>query len=422
MTEEPVQEPECPCLPGGLIPVGQWKTPETSVRRSLKDAFRHLLAQIHAGVATGDRKFESLDNLPELSRSKLQTLAPQPDYPKLAGALSSALEDARSDGTVDQKVTFLVAAPFSGVRSALECFPELEPTQIGAHGPWTVIVPPENLLMDDQGAHEWWGRQDLSRPWIIPELADFWLRHLSGLALIRELLRRVAGGGLGPGVIGCSSWCWQFWSAYFQDVHFAPLTPAPLDAAGLGAWFEFHASKAGQQAVIARMADDGLCVLPMPEQGDGKKHKRSGYLRDLASAARGNPGVALAIWQRSLRARPEEEAQAEDPGQEAAGNARATRFWVVPFDQLGLPIVPQTQGDNIGLVLHALLLHDGLDALSLALVTGIPESELSFVLARLVRSELIEQQAAGQGWMVTALGYPSVRRHLQSWGFPVDML
>ncbi|PHQ27567.1 hypothetical protein CLH62_04965 [Marinobacter guineae] len=409
-------------MPGALIPFDQWKAPETSVRRSLKDAFRHALAQIRAGVAPEAGAFESLDSLPELSRSKLQTLAPQPDYPKLAGALLRSLEDARSDGNAYQNVTFLVAAPFSGIRSALGFFPELEPAKIGVHGPWSVIVPPENLLVDDQGAREWWGRQDLSTPWVIPELADFWLRHLSGLALIRELLRRVAAGGLGPGVIGCSSWCWQFWSAYFQDVHFAPLTPEPLDAAGIGAWFEFHASQAGQRTVIVRMTDDGHYVLPMAEQGEGKKRKHSRYLRDLASAARGNPGVALAIWQRSLRARPEEEAQSEDPGQGVAESTKVTRFWVVPFDQLGLPIVPQTQGDNIGLVLHALLLHDGLNASSLALVTGIPEGELSFILARLARSELIEQQAAGEGWMVTALGYPSIRRHLDSWGFPVDML
>lgn len=37
-------------MPGGLIPVEQWKVPETSVRRSLKDALRHALAQIRAGV------------------------------------------------------------------------------------------------------------------------------------------------------------------------------------------------------------------------------------------------------------------------------------------------------------------------------------------------------------------------------------
>ena len=52
-------------MPGGLIPVEQWKVPETSVRRSLKDALRHALAQIRAGVVAEKEVFESLDNLPE---------------------------------------------------------------------------------------------------------------------------------------------------------------------------------------------------------------------------------------------------------------------------------------------------------------------------------------------------------------------
>lgn len=56
----------------------------------------------------------------------------------------------------------------------------------------------------------------------------------------------------------------------------------------------------------------------------------------------------------------------------------------------------------------------------LGLVTGIREPELGFVLARLARSDLIEQTEAGNCWKVTALGYPSIRRHLQGWGFPVD--
>ena len=61
-----------------------------------------------------------------------------------------------------------------------------------------------------------------------------------------------------------------------------------------------------------------------------------------------------------------------------------------------------------------------LDASHLQLVTGVAEHEAGFVLARLARADLIEQQSSGGRWQVTAQGYPSIRRHLQSWGFPVD--
>lgn len=420
MKEKPVEKSESVGMPGGLIPVEQWRVPETSVRRSLKDSFRHALAQIGAGVVPDNETFESLDNLPELSVEKLESFAPRPDFLELAGTLSGALEDRMSKDVVRHGVTLLVAPPFSGIRPTLECFPQVEQQRHCEAKQWSLIVPPENLLLDDQGAWEWWDRQDLSRPWVIPELADFWLRHLSGLTLVRELLRRVAAGGLAPGVIGCSSWCWQFWSSYLEDAHFAPVTASPMGAAELGTWFESLTGGGSNKLITARMADDGLWVLPMADESDGKKRKHSGFLRDLASVARGNPGVALAIWRRALRARPEEETDTKEPGEVSGNSGGVAKVWVVPFDQLGLPTVPQSKGDNIGLLLHALLLHDGLDSSDLQLVTGVAEHEMGFVMARLARLELIEYEASDACWRVTAHGYPSIRRHLQSWGFPVD--
>lgn len=189
------------------------------------------------------------------------------------------------------------------------------------------------------------------------------------------------------------------------------------------------------KSIRARMADDGRRVLPSTGQSEAGSQKPSGFLRDLVAAARGNPGVALAIWRRALRARPEEpsaERELSADGKSSAatppvasnapapGNDRSTQVWVVPFDKLGLPTVPQAGGDGLGLVLHALLLHNGLDVAALALVTGMPESEVSFAVARLARAELIYRQSPGAPWTVTADGYPSIRRNLQSWGFPVD--
>ena len=406
-------------MPKGLISVEQWSMPEVSVRRSLKDSLRQVLAQIRAGVVSEKDIFESIDNLPELPSTKLDSLAPPPDITELAETLSNALEELDSNHGLVNRATLLVAPPFSGIRSALGCFSELEQHHEGEAGQWSLILPPENLLLDDQGARAWWDSQDLSRPWVIPELADFWLRHLSGLALVRELLRRIISGGLAPGVIGCSSWCWQFWTSYFKEAHLSPVTPSSMSAGELGEWFESLAAGDNHKSINARMVDDGRWVLPTAGDDDGKKRKHSRFLRDLASAARGNPGVALAIWRRALRDRPEE-AGSRESDQDSSSRDAVDQAWVVPFDQLGLPAVPQSEGDAIGLVLHALLLHDGLDASHLQLVTGISERETGFVLARLSRADLIEQEASRGSWNVTAHGYPSIRRYLQSWGFPVD--
>eukprot|EP00163_Fabomonas_tropica_P034282 TRINITY_DN9412_c0_g1_i1.p1 TRINITY_DN9412_c0_g1~~TRINITY_DN9412_c0_g1_i1.p1 ORF type:complete len:297 (-),score=14.22 TRINITY_DN9412_c0_g1_i1:420-1310(-) len=284
---------------------------------------------------------------------------------------------------------------------------------------WRVIAPPDELLMDDVSARQWWDRQDLEQPWVIPELADFWLRHTSGLALVKELLSRLSAGTAGPGIVGCSSWCWQFWRGYSPDLHISPRCPAPLDAEKLGLWLEELSHQSGRRPVIARMTNDGLYVLPLEDDRAGKKLKRSSFLRDLASTSRGIHGVALAIWQRALRARPEEEAEQEEDAV-VDGKGRFPQCWVAPLDQLSFPVMPQSNGRELGFVLHALLLHDGLDESSLSLVAGLSDHVVAHVLSRLARADIVSCSEPGGHWHVTALGYLTVRRHLQSWGFPVD--
>lgn len=416
------------CLPGGLIPAEQWAQPQTSVRRSLKDAIRHLLTQLQAGVSQAEEPFESMDDLPELSAAQQRRLAPEPDYSRQAEAIACGLKQARSEGSLSREVVCLVAPPFSGVQQALGLLPE-----VGTSGPtesgddeWSIIEPPNTLSFGDHDASEWWDSQDLSRPWVIPELADFWLRSLSGLALVRELFRRIANGDTSAGIVGCSSWCWRYWGHYLENAQMSPWTPAAMDAERLGVWFSYLASGKGKSSVVARMTGDGLYVLPTAEAAEaekskrGKKRKYSTFLRDLAATSRGNPGVALAIWQRSLRAQPDDDAKLEQSDDEPNTRSRAADCWVVPLGRLSLPSMPQSKESVTGFVLHGLLLHNGLDMTSLEAVTGVSTYELSLVLSRLKRAELVVCDPADGRWQVTPIGYPTVRRHLQSWGFPLD--
>jgi len=407
-----------PSLPGGLIHVDQWKLPEASVRRTLRDALRHLMSQLRAGIAPDEEPFQSLDDLPLLSDRQVRHIAPHPDFASVAEAILASLDDMRQSETLRKDVALVVAPPFAGIREALVRLPGLEAGfRGGKAAPWQLIVPPENLLLNREQASRWWDGQDLSGPWVIPELADFWLRHTSGLALVRELLQRIAAGTVGPGLLGCSSWCWQFWESYLPDAHFGALTPAPLDAEQLGRWLEHLANSGDRRPLTARMTDDGLYVLPAGDLPDEASRKHSGFLRDLATAARGIPGVALAIWQRSLRARPEDRIEEDGSLGQDAGDRHC---WVVPLDQLSLPAMPQSSDRTIGFILHALLLHDGLDEERIALVTGLGEPEIQLALSRLSRSDVVHLSEPSGHWHVTPLGYATVRRHLQSWGYPVD--
>ncbi|MEQ9544593.1 MAG: hypothetical protein RIK85_01145 [Marinobacter sp.] len=403
------EETNHPQLPGGLIPLEEWRLPETSVHRSIKDAIRNTWAQVSAGLSPDDEAFQSLDDLPALSLGQIERFAPDPDYGRIARLLLQSVAESQ----VNNPVSVLVAPPFSGVRKALQLL--ADDNSVGSR---RLIKPPDNLLMSDSDAGEWWDACDFSAPWVIPELADFWLRHRSGLALVRELLRRVAAEEVGEGLIGCSSWCWQFWSYYLPDARFQPLTPAPMDAGKLGLWLGSLAAPASESGVVARMADTGLWVLPSDPGALGEGQKSANFLRDLAALSRGIPGVALGVWQKALRARPEEEQrESHESGDRQWERAQC---WIAPLNKLSLPVVPSAAGRGLEFILHALLLHDGLGEDRLELVTGMKGHEVAPALNRLLRADLIEYHESDGVWRVTPLGYPAIRRQLQSGGFPVD--
>ncbi len=448
-----------PLLPGGLIPIDKWVLPGASVSRTLVGTARYWLEQLRAEITRGDESFESLDGLPELSAEQLQKIAPEPDYAAHAKTVAEAIQRLRDEDRCHRSVLMLVAPPFTGVAQALRCFPNYKTTradqksseQTAGKG-YRLILPPATLLMGEEAARQWWQSQPMDQPWVISELAAFWRRHHDGLALVQELLRLLAADQAGEGVIGCSSWCWQFWSSYYPDAQLTPWVPAPLTDERLGVWLQQLAGRNNQQVPVVRTTTDGLYVLPLEQPGDcasdKKKRKHANLFRNLAADSRGIPGVALAIWQRALRARPEVDAAAdqnkkagEEKSELSGNNAHS---WVAPLGQLRLPVMPASPERNLGLVLHALLLHDGLSIEDLSLVTAIQEPDLSLALSRLMRADIIsantsvigaiehrpsadletpagEMDSESNVWRVTPLGYPTTRRHLQSWGFPVDV-
>lgn len=447
-------------LPGGLIPIEEWALPGASVSRTLLGTVRYWLEQLRTEISRGDESFESLDGLPELSAEQLQKIAPEPDYAAHGQAVADAIQGLRSEDQRRRSVLMLVAPPFSGVAQALRHFPNCTTVSAGqnvsesmASKGYRLILPPDNLLMDEDAARQWWQNQPLDQPWVISELGAFWRRHHDGLALVQELLRLLAADQAGEGVIGCSSWCWQFWSSYYPDAQLTPWVPAPLTDERLGVWLQQLARCNSEQVPVVRTAADGLYVLPLEASDDcasnkekNKKRKYASLLRNLAADSRGIPGVALAIWQRALRARPEVDADdvADESKEQSTHSDNDANSWVVPLGQLRLPVMPVSPERNFGLVLHALLMHDGLSTVDLALVTAIQEPDLSLALARLQRADIISASApvvdkaghvpnvnleASVGeidvkskvWCVTPLGYPTTRRHLQSWGFPLDV-
>ena len=177
--------------------------------------------------------------------------------------------------------------------------------------------------------------------WALPALERCYLRNANGLALVRGFLDLAFSGALGPGVIGCDSWAW----AYLQRICSWPATPVltlqAFDGAALTALL-LQPEAQPAQAVRFLSAHSGTSLLPEPEDG-------------------------------------EEDAQAPEPRAPASD-----------------------AGDETALVLHALLLHNGLEAPLLATLLPIAAAHLNLQLLQLHALGLVERQDADR-WQVTPL-------------------
>ncbi|MDX1457255.1 MAG: hypothetical protein R3276_06675 [Marinobacter sp.] len=405
MTDEDRTYQGNPALPGGLIPLAEWRLPAASVQHTLKDGLRSAWGRLRQGVRTDEIGINTGAEITSVSQLQLRRLAPDPDWSVRAKALAVALDELNTT----QATNFLVAPPFSGLRQPLLCLAEQRQ--------WQVIAPPGNLLMGQEEAVAWWDALPLDRPWVIPDLAKFWLRHYAGLSLVRALFNRVISGQCAPGVVGCSSWCWSFWYRYLDDLSVSAFTPAPMMAEDLSLWLDRLPDGSLKSPLRVRKSNNGYWVLPIKEQQDTNGSRHSTYLKDLSALARGNPGVALAIWQRALRVKPDEPQPEAEANSGESKDAGTRDCWVVPLDQVSLPSLSSISQPAIQL-LHGMLLHDGLDSKRLSLVTGLPDLEVQGALRILQRHDLVER--CEDDWQVTPQGYPWIRRQLQSEGYPVD--
>ncbi|WP_336366200.1 hypothetical protein [Marinobacter sp. C2H3] len=408
MTDTADTDPFAELLPGGLVLLEHWQAPEISVQRTVKGAFRHWLEQFQGGgPEPGLDGPEERDDLPALADEALDRIAPPVERAmapaRLGDELRRALDQIRSVSHSALNTVAIVAPPFCGVAPALAALADLEDEG------WRVLPAPPHRRLTATEAHRWWSEQDLSGRWVIPELAHYWLRHPDGLALVSALFERLARAGAEPdgseGLVGCSSWCWQFWTRYLPTgLPLHAFTPAPLDACRLGTWLQGLTLSAAHAPLTLHHRRDTAPVLPRPSDAE---FRPGGYLRELAATARGNAGVALELWRHALRAVPD----APESGQLAAQ--------VASLDDLSLPAVPPDPSSSLGFVLHGLLQHDGLDPDDLAACTGLAPVTVALSLDRLARARLVVGNADGV-WRLTALGYPAARRYLQGWGFPMD--
>lgn len=384
--------------------------PQTTVSSSIKGGIKGLWQRLR-----GNRTKDEVAGKKELALEQIpgaltERIAPDIDWQLPAAVLKVQLEellalDGLFDKKTDQTTCFLVVGlPHGGNEQTLKILSE------SAH--WQTIDQPttEQILSQDNN----WLKQieTCDTPWVLPALERCYLRHVHGLALVRQLFEMINTRAMGPGVIGCDSWA----LAYLKHVLPGRLPPAlvaqPFDDQRLSRWFYQQALTGCNRPVVFCHTHNGEPVFPADREGG----QAGAFMNQLAAHTFGIPGIAISLWRKALRQEPDRAAGDEAPVNTCQG--LETTLWVLPWDKLTHPSLTAPVSSETSIILHTLLLHNGLSQEALAEILPFSTHGVTRAVWALKDAGLIEK--ADGLWIVSPGGYPMVRKYLHGEGYLTD--
>ena len=393
------------------VPLSDYAVPQTTMSRTIKGGIRGLWQRLRVTSKTPEDPQKPESDLQHIPDAVLENMAPNPDWQSAAGYLKTALGE-RLGATPDEKPTFLVVGlPQGGNQEIL--------TVLARELKWPLITPPsaEQILSQD---HHWLEQMEKNpTPWVVPALERCYLRHVHGLALVRQLFEKINTGAMGNGIIGCDSWA----LAYLKHVLPGRLPDALVAQAfgdhRLSRWLYQLASRRFQKPILFRQTDNGKPVLPIePEHAgpDTAGTQPSAFIDQLSAHSRGIPGIALCLWRKALRMEPDK--TMTDTSLLQTPPDMNTTIWVLPWDKLDHPALPSPISPESSILLHSLLLHNGLSQAILAEILPFSPNVITRTALVLKGAGLIEENRGL--WNVSPAGYPVVRQYLKGEGYLTD--
>lgn len=398
-----------------FLPVGQFHKPPEPAGEAVRKGFRSLWRRIWE-AARDDQSGRAASELHAAGGGLLDRVSPQPKWDAAAEALETALAERSDDRLVPRHPIALVGPPFGGAAGALR--------KLAKSMKWPVFNAPS---FDDvlSGGGEFVDQIESKndKPLVFLHLEKFFLRQHDGLGLLRRLLQRLLEERK-TSVVHCGSWAWAYLEKAVQidSAVGEAITLQAFDEQRLQRWLRKRADCSVKRPIQFLQADNGLPVLPSPagcaahdRAEPDEEPEVTGFLKNLASFSRGNPGVALQIWRRSLGI--SRETEDGKSGEDVSEAQHPNTIWVTPWSSLELPGLGSAGKAEL-FVLNALLIHDGLGLGELCHVLGDAPVE---VRQRLGRLREIGVAALENGvWGVSPVAYPGVRDYLSSEGFLVD--
>ena len=390
------------------VPIGDFREHDATVEATLQSRVDEIWQSLRTKPDNGDDIFQPVDSLDALPAPLLRRIAPPPDKVGMQQALDTAITQWQTQPVRPTPVLIVVGAPNTGNEEVLSNWAEAASWQTGT------MPTPEQILTDDA---TWLDQLPApGKPWVLPALERCFLRHIDGIALLRAVLARIFVGD-NPVIVGCNSWAFAYLRHVWHSWPAPTITLQALDSQALATWFDHTANRGARRRFLFRQSDNGAYVLPAPEQvaEAGTTAKQSDYLQRLALYSRGNPGVAWAIWRQSLLADADDLPQADT---DENGDSNHTVIWVSPWERVKHPTPLPNDRSEQALLLHALLLHDGLNGALLQKVLPLAPDMVAQTLVALQMAGLIEQHDAT--WRVSTVGYPVTRQLLKNAGYVTD--
>ncbi len=342
-------------------------------------------------------------DLQALSDARRDRLVPPIRWDAAARALSNRLGAWPSSGASHQPIRFYIGPPFSGIAETLDVW--------ARSSGWPRVEPPtpDQILAGDETWITAVADAAPSGGWVLPHLEHCYLRHPDGLQGVRRFLARAVSGELGPGLIGCDSWAWVFLQKVWPVPHPEAMAPQAFSGERLARLFRRSLQDAAKTPVRVRHSVTGEDVLPTLSPDDSDSEDVSSEMKRLAYDSLGNPGIAQAYWRSRLRTAPDDPKAETSPSKETGEPGEPECLWLSP--ELNAPVMPSPTGEEADLVLHALLLHNGLSASLLAELLPLSHPTVVSVLLNLAAHGIVERR--GNVFRVTTYGYIPVRVHLR---------
>lgn len=406
-----------------FIRLDQYSRPPETSRETMRKGIFGLWRYLGWGSKIEDSVFAEKE-LGQVPPGLLDKVVPAPDWSAPLGAVTAVLDTWLDAKILGSSAQIFVGPPYHGT-------PEILTGWAQARGWRLVSAPSPEMILT--GGEEWLAQvEEDDESLVLPHLEHCYLRHYNGLTLLRRLLDRIFSQRR-RWLVGCDSWAWAYLSKALKvDTVFpTPFILEAFDHERLKIWFQQLETESGESNFVFRQSDSGKYVLP-PATGEEASGDRSqvfiadtsGFLKNIAAYSLGIPGIAWAVWRRSLAAVVTAKEDAEESDQKAEpveDGDRAYPIWVKPWSQLNLPEFPgQRACLELLLVLHTLLIHGGLWSRILPELVPLSPTEIMEHLYFLEAAELL--QSDQEFWRVSPLGYPPLRRALLSEGYLTDGL